>query len=145
MKLILAAVEEPLAKAWEERFCGELEFVSVHRGSILDVQCDAVVSPANSFGFMNGGIDLLQMHYVGADIQMRVRRQIFDQHAGELLVGAPDICRDGRRGNPEPDRGADHACADGAAGLGERLPCGARSISPGAARHVLQWHARESP
>ena len=57
MNIVLAAVESELADAWE-RFCGDLDGVRVHRGSILDVNCDAVVSPANSFGFMDGGIDL---------------------------------------------------------------------------------------
>jgi O-acetyl-ADP-ribose deacetylase (regulator of RNase III) len=90
LRLILAAIEAPLADAWE-RFCGDLEFVTIHRGSILDVRCDAVVSPANSFGFMDGGIDLLYMQHFGADIQMRVRRQIYEHHAGEMLVGAADI------------------------------------------------------
>ena len=68
MKLILSATEALLANAWE-KFCGDLDFVEVHRGSILDVECDAVVSPANSFGFMDGGIDALYMAYFGSDIQ----------------------------------------------------------------------------
>lgn len=29
----------------------------MHEGSILDVEGDALVSPVNSFGFMDGGID----------------------------------------------------------------------------------------
>lgn len=55
MKLFLAAVEPPLAEAWEH-ICGDVECVTVHRGSILDLTVDAVVSPANSFGIMDGGI-----------------------------------------------------------------------------------------
>ncbi len=57
MNIILTSVDAGLAEAWA-RFCGDLEFVTVHRGSIFDIACDAVVSPANSFGFMDGGIDL---------------------------------------------------------------------------------------
>ena len=90
MKLILSATEASLANAWE-KFCGDLDFVEIHRGSILDVDCDAVVSPANSFGFMDGGIDALYMDYFGSDIQMIVRRQIFEQHRGELIVGNADV------------------------------------------------------
>lgn len=48
MKIILAAVDSALADAWN-RFCGEFDFVSLHRGSILDLSCDAVVSPAHHF------------------------------------------------------------------------------------------------
>jgi O-acetyl-ADP-ribose deacetylase (regulator of RNase III) len=90
MKLILTAVEKSLADAWDE-FCGDLDFVTVHHGSILEVGCDAVVSPANSFGFMDGGIDAIYMNYFKSDIQMIIRRQIFTQHHGELLVGQADI------------------------------------------------------
>jgi len=94
MKLILTAVEKSLADAWR-KFCGELDFVSIHQGSILDVECDAVVSPANSFGFMDGGIDAVYLHHFGYNIQTRVRRQIFDHHHGELIVGHADAVETG--------------------------------------------------
>jgi len=99
LRLVLAAVEPPLADAWEDA-CGDLAFVTVHRGSILDVACDAVVSPANSFGFMDGGIDAGYMEFFGESIQLRVRRQIYDHHAGELLVGAADLVATGHAAIP---------------------------------------------
>lgn len=64
-------------------------------GDILDVDCDAVVSPANSFGFMDGGIDGRYLDHFGPEIQLSVRRQILFQHGGELLVGAADIVSTG--------------------------------------------------
>jgi O-acetyl-ADP-ribose deacetylase (regulator of RNase III) len=94
MKLILAAVDEPLAAAWH-RFCGELEFVQIHQGSILDVPCDAIVSPANSFGFMDGGIDGVYRRHFGPEIQERVQQLIAERHHGELLVGAADLVETG--------------------------------------------------
>lgn len=98
MQIILTAVEEPLANAWEE-YCGDLPDVTIHRGSILDVPCDAVVSPANSFGFMDGGIDALYMHYFRhssqTDIQAIVRRAVRERHAGELVVGNATIVETG--------------------------------------------------
>ncbi len=94
MKLILTAVEEPLAAAWE-RHCGELDCVEVVRGSILDVECDAVVSPANSFGFMDGGIDALYYDRFGEEVELSVRRMILEHYGGELLVGAADIVETG--------------------------------------------------
>ncbi len=99
LRLVLAAIEPPLADAWE-RFCGDLACVTIHRGSILEVEADAVVSPANSFGFMDGGIDDLYMEYFGSDIQLGVRRQIYDHHGGELLVGAADIVETGDSAMP---------------------------------------------
>lgn len=94
MQIVLTAVQNSLAKAWTE-IADDLDFVTVHHGSILDVECDAVVSPANSFGFMDGGIDAVYMDYFGSDIQLKVRRQIFNHHHGELLVGAATIVETG--------------------------------------------------
>lgn len=90
MKIILAAVEPPLAKAWRDA-CGDLDFVTVHQGSILDLKCDAVVSPANSFGFMDGGIDALYSHHFGWNVQNRLQDVIRERHHGELLVGTAEI------------------------------------------------------
>ena len=57
MRLLLVYRDERLGQAWREYFAGVncVEFVE---GDICDVACDAVVSPANSFGFMDGGLDL---------------------------------------------------------------------------------------
>lgn len=90
MKIILCSVDDRLNNAWLEQ-CGHFDKVEIHQGSILNVQCDAVVSPANSFGFMDGGIDAVYMNYFGQQIQMTVRRQILDFHHGELVVGNADI------------------------------------------------------
>ncbi|WGM37461.1 macro domain-containing protein [Caulobacter sp. NIBR1757] len=86
MRVVLAAMDEALAAAWEAAFA-EFDEVQVHRGSILDVEVDALVSPANSFGFMDGGIDALYSEHFGWDLQLRLRRAILEQHAGELLIG----------------------------------------------------------
>jgi len=90
MKIILSAVEAPLADAWQ-RFCGHLEGVTVHRGSILDLEVEAVVSPANSFGFMDGGIDALYSSFFGWRVQDRLQKLIRERHHGELLVGTAEI------------------------------------------------------
>src|SRR4051812_19409024 len=41
-KIVLTAVDVPLAEAWR-RWCGDLGCVEVHHGSIFDVASDAVV------------------------------------------------------------------------------------------------------
>jgi O-acetyl-ADP-ribose deacetylase (regulator of RNase III) len=99
MKIVLAATEATLATAWERAFAG-LDGVSVHRGSIFDIACDAVVSPANSFGFMDGGIDALYVDRYGIEVQTRLRRRILDRHHGELLVGAAEVVETGDPGQP---------------------------------------------
>ncbi len=88
--IVLTAVERPLLEAWK-RCCGDLDFVQFHFGSIFEVECQAVVSPANSFGFMDGGIDLLYSRHFGWGVQERLQQLIRDAHGGELLVGSAAI------------------------------------------------------
>jgi hypothetical protein len=57
MIIILADLQAPLIKAWQNAL-NDYPNIEIHHGSIFDVQCDAIVSPANSFGFMDGGIDM---------------------------------------------------------------------------------------
>lgn len=90
MEIVLTAVSQRLAQAWRNS-CEDLPGVSVHHGSIFDVRCDAVVSPANSFGFMDGGIDLIYSHRFGWQVQERLQKLIQTKHHGELLVGCAEI------------------------------------------------------
>src|SRR5437016_5649909 len=90
MNIILTAREPELADAWQQ-FCGDLDCVTIFNGSIFDVNCDAVVSPANSFGFMDGGIDALYTQRFGRQVQERLQDLIRQHHHGELLVGTAEI------------------------------------------------------
>jgi len=95
VKIVLAALDDELADAWE-RHCGGLPDVTVHQGSILDLAVDAVVSPANSFGFMDGGIDHLYSDRFGWHVQEQLQELIRARHGGELLVGTAEIVETGR-------------------------------------------------
>lgn len=53
------------------------------------VQC--VVSPANSFGLMNGGYDLALTKWYGNQLQDRVQRYIIDNYYGEQPVATSFI------------------------------------------------------
>jgi O-acetyl-ADP-ribose deacetylase (regulator of RNase III) len=86
MKVVLAALSPALAAAWSRAFEGVAD-VRVHAGSLFDVECDAFVSPANSFGFMDGGIDANLCDRFGGDLQRRVQERIRSTFNGELLVG----------------------------------------------------------
>ena len=85
MEIILTSVQSSLAKAWKT-FCGDLDFVKFHEGSILDLKCSAVVSPANSFGFMDGGIDGIYMDHFGKEIQLKVLSNKFYPSNKKLLL-----------------------------------------------------------
>jgi O-acetyl-ADP-ribose deacetylase (regulator of RNase III) len=88
--VVLTAVDDELAAAWTEA-TRDLDFVEVHLGSIFDVGADALVSPANSFGFMDGGIDMLYSRRFGWELSERLQEVIRTEHHGELLVGAAAI------------------------------------------------------
>lgn len=90
MKIILSAVEKELVNAWQS-FCGDLPNVEIFHGSILDLSVDAIVSPANSYGFMDGGIDLLYLHRFGWQVQAKLQKIIREKHHGELLIGQAEI------------------------------------------------------
>ena len=55
MQIILAYRDDSLGEAWRTHF-RERPDVQIIHGDITTVNCDAVVSPANSFGFMDGGL-----------------------------------------------------------------------------------------
>ncbi len=86
MKYILCDTNQELCKAWILAF-KDVEDVAVISGSIFDLKVDAIVSPANSFGFMDGGLDYLISKNMGWDIQKNLQQTINDEYNGELLVG----------------------------------------------------------
>jgi len=90
VEIVLTSVADDLYEAWEKA-CSDLPYVKLHRGSIVDLECDAVVSPANSFGFMDGGIDMIYTKFFGWQVQERLQSLIRVLHHGELLVGDAEI------------------------------------------------------
>jgi O-acetyl-ADP-ribose deacetylase (regulator of RNase III) len=59
-------------------------------GDIFDVTADAIVSPANSFGFMDGGIDAVySMRW--PHIQKVLQEELLANHYGEMPVGSAVI------------------------------------------------------
>ncbi|MEU6154746.1 macro domain-containing protein [Actinosynnema sp. NPDC047251] len=84
-RLVLCAVDEPLATAWSGVADGR-DGVEVHRGSVLDIVAEAVVSPANSSGWMRGGIDAVYARAFPL-VEAHVRSGILALHGGELPVG----------------------------------------------------------
>jgi O-acetyl-ADP-ribose deacetylase (regulator of RNase III) len=94
MKIILSGLSPKLLDAWTE-FFGKEENVSIIEGDITQIECDAMVSPANSFGFMDGGLDYALSERFGWDLEKRLQKIIKDSPEGELLVGQAILIKTG--------------------------------------------------
>jgi len=103
MEIFLADISKPLIDAWKNQFqsCRD---VTIYHGSIFDcptiikskmrlaaAPLIAYVSPANSFAFMDGGIDLLYSEYFGWELMQRLQALLAQEYDGELLVGQAEI------------------------------------------------------
>lgn len=95
-KIRLVDKWKPLTDAWSETFA-EHESVLVECGDFFSEPADAMVSPANSFGIMDGGLDLAIRGQVGGDIQRRVQSVIISRYHGELPVGMAEIVETGNQ------------------------------------------------
>jgi O-acetyl-ADP-ribose deacetylase (regulator of RNase III) len=95
----LRDISAGVVKAWEQAFADTPE-VRVSRGDIFESPADAIVSPANSFGFMDGGIDLLYSRHFGWELEARLRSLLSDQHYGELPVGQAVVLATGHESIP---------------------------------------------
>ncbi|MPY77387.1 MAG: phage tail protein [Actinophytocola sp.] len=97
-ELVLCAIDEAMTEAWQSVATTERARVRVHRGSVLDVSAHAVVSPANSQGWMRGGIDAIYSRAFPG-VEQHVRSAVLTYHGGELPVGQAVVVP---TGEPQP-------------------------------------------
>ena len=100
MKLHLVDLNPDVVAAWRAAFVDHPE-VNISEASILDVATDAIVSPANSHGFMDGGIDRVYLLHFGQQLQDSVRSMVYRRSEEMLPIGAAELavhlvrfCRD---------------------------------------------------
>jgi O-acetyl-ADP-ribose deacetylase (regulator of RNase III) len=86
----LRDIDPDVVDAWRDAFAG-VPGVEVSQGDIFAVAADAIVSPANSFGFMDGGIDAVYSQHFGWSIGKRLRESLALEWSGELPVGCAVI------------------------------------------------------
>jgi O-acetyl-ADP-ribose deacetylase (regulator of RNase III) len=86
LKVVLVDVNAAMVRAWRLAFSDNPEVQIVH-GSILDQQVDAWVTPTNSRGHMDGGLDAIIKGHLGARIEKRVQQEIRLLHEGSMPVG----------------------------------------------------------
>lgn len=87
VNIVLCDKDEKMCHAWEDAVKQhDLPLIETRHGNILRAGTDAIVSPANSFGCMDGGLDLLiASRWPG--IERQVKQAIGTRMFGELLVG----------------------------------------------------------
>ncbi|MFJ3728572.1 ADP-ribosyltransferase domain-containing protein [Streptomyces sp. NPDC090045] len=87
LRVVLTDVNERVVEAWRAAFA-DTPGIEIRRGSILEEDVDAWVTPTNSRGRMDGGVDAAIKRHLGSGIQLRVQRAIRDRFAGALPVGS---------------------------------------------------------
>jgi O-acetyl-ADP-ribose deacetylase (regulator of RNase III) len=99
IKIYLRDKNEDIVEAWTWAFAG-YENVNVSRGDIFDIKADSIISPANSFGFMDGGIDLAYSRYFSWKLQEVLQEKIHNEYYGEIPVGMATIIETGNKNIP---------------------------------------------
>lgn len=74
-RAVLIDRDARLVAAWREAF-RDVDGVEAVHGDFFSVHADAMVSPANSFGIMDGGLDLAIRETLGVHVEQRVRERI---------------------------------------------------------------------
>lgn len=99
MRILLRDMNPALVDAWTSEFEGT-PGVEISHGEIFDVTADAVVSPANSFGFMDGGIDYVYSRHFGSSLESRLQAFLLAEYDSELPVGQAAIIATGTASIP---------------------------------------------
>lgn len=100
MKLKLVDYEKGLCEAFEEYF-KDLPKVEIIHDSFQNIEeYDCIVSPANSFGIMDGGIDLAISRHFGWQLMERVQERIINEFLGEQPIGTSIIVETNHKEHP---------------------------------------------
>ena len=96
-RIILVDTNAELVEEWRFYF-GEFENIEIYHGDIIPVieqhKSAYIVSPANSFGDLQGGIDLVYYNYFGHELEEKLQSVIRETKHGELVVGDSLILAD---------------------------------------------------
>src|SRR5436190_4457868 len=84
--VVLVDVNKKMIDAWRAVFEENPEVEIVH-GSMLEQPVSAWVSPTNSKGSMDGGLDAVIKKHLGSKIETRLQKEIQLRYGGTLPVG----------------------------------------------------------
>ncbi len=89
-KLYLIDSKPELCDKWRQVFSSYPE-VEVLEGDYFQQSADAIVSPANSFGIMDGGLDLAIRNELGFQVEADIQEVILNKYHGEMPIGSAEI------------------------------------------------------
>ncbi|GAB2888019.1 macro domain-containing protein [Microbulbifer echini] len=89
-KIYLIDKAKELTDAWHQVF-DDIEIFEIIEGDYFSQPADAMVSPANSFGIMDGGLDLPIRNTLGFEAEEKLQKRIKSDFHGELPIGAAII------------------------------------------------------
>lgn len=99
-RLVLVAPDGGLVEQLRIHF-DRIENIEVVHGRFEDLpRFDCMVSPANSFGLMDGGVDAAISEFFGWDLQKKVQQRIIEEFYGEQPVGTSIIVETGHPEHP---------------------------------------------
>ncbi|WP_422930248.1 macro domain-containing protein [Singulisphaera sp. PoT] len=90
LRISFSSLNPEVSQALAARF-HETAAVEVLVGDLLELDCDALVSPANSFGDMSGGFDQQIDLFYREEAQRATMGRIAERFHGELPVGLATI------------------------------------------------------
>lgn len=83
IKIHLRDKNKNIVDAWKKHLYRYDNF-EISCGNIFDVEADAIVSPANSFGIMSGGIDYYYKEFFGQNVEDDLKNEIERQYFREI-------------------------------------------------------------
>jgi O-acetyl-ADP-ribose deacetylase (regulator of RNase III) len=95
--LHLVDVSSEMVEAWRGAF-SKHPAVRIVQDNIVTVANGTVVSPANSYGDMGGGVDLAYRLHFGRDTERRVQTKIAESFGNYLPIGEAVIVETGHDG-----------------------------------------------
>jgi O-acetyl-ADP-ribose deacetylase (regulator of RNase III) len=90
--MLLCDQEPDILAAWREQFARWPE-VEIVEGDPLRAGAEALLLPGNSFGFLDGGLELRAVETFGWGLQDELRRRVRTEFDGEILVGQATVLR----------------------------------------------------
>jgi len=106
-ELTLCDFNETLCNEWELAFIDYPE-VMIKYGIFEHINFDCIVSPANSFGLMDGGIDEAISMFFGPQMQIDVQARILSEFGGEQPIGTSIIVAGTKFNEPQRIRYVAH-------------------------------------